>query len=58
MEPVVEWDVAVIAGINTDYVIRGCALPGPGMSLSGGTFLEAPVANCTRSWRGDEPDSH
>jgi ribokinase len=42
MEPVVEWDVVVIGGINTDYLIRGRPLPGPGMSLSGGTFLEAP----------------
>jgi ribokinase len=42
MEPVVEWDVVVIGGINTDYLIRGRPLPGPGMSLSGGTFLGAP----------------
>ena len=42
MEPVVEWDVVVLGGINTDYLIRSRTLPSPGMSLSGGTFLEAP----------------
>jgi ribokinase len=42
MEPVLEWDVVVIGGINTDYLIRGRELPGPGMSLNGRVFLEAP----------------
>jgi ribokinase len=42
MEPVVEWDVVVVGGINTDYLIRGRELPGPGMSLNGSAFLEAP----------------
>jgi ribokinase len=42
MEPTVEWDVVVVGGINTDYLIRGHALPGPGMSLSGSAFLQAP----------------
>jgi hypothetical protein len=35
METVVQWDVVVLGGINTDYLIRGRALPGPGMSLDG-----------------------
>jgi ribokinase len=42
MAPVVEWDVVVVGGINTDYLIRGRELPGPGMSLNGSAFLEAP----------------
>jgi hypothetical protein len=40
VEPIVEWDVVVVGGINTDYLIRGQALPGPGMSLGGDMFLE------------------
>jgi ribokinase len=42
MEPVVEWDVVVVGGINTDYLIRGRRLPRPGTSLNGDVFLEAP----------------
>jgi len=42
MEPLVEWDVVVIGGINSDYLIRGRRLPGPSMSLDGEQFLEAP----------------
>jgi ribokinase len=42
MEPVVEWDVVVIGGINTDYLVRGRALPGPGVSMNADTFLKAP----------------
>jgi ribokinase len=41
-EPARDWDVVVGGGINTDYLIRGPALPGPGMSLGGTVFLEAP----------------
>ena len=42
MKPVVAWDVVVVGGINTDYLIRGQRLPAPGMSLDGEQFLEAP----------------
>lgn len=42
MERAVDWDVVVVGGINTDYLIRGGRLPGPGMSLGGEQFLEAP----------------
>ena len=42
MEPILEWDVVVLGGLNTDYLIRGPQLPGPGMSLEGDVFLEAP----------------
>jgi ribokinase len=42
METVVAWDVVVVGGINTDYLVRGERLPGPGMSLDGEQFLEAP----------------
>jgi len=40
--PVVEWDVVVVGGINSDYVVRGRELPRPGSSLDGHTFLAAP----------------
>jgi len=42
VESIVEWDVVVVGGINADYLIRGQALPGPGMSLGGDMFLAAP----------------
>jgi ribokinase len=42
MEPALEWDVVVLGGINTDCLIRGRRLPGPGMSVSGDVFREAP----------------
>jgi ribokinase len=42
MEPVLDWDVVVVGGINTDYLVRGPQLPGPGMALDGDVFLEAP----------------
>jgi ribokinase len=42
VEPILEWDVVVLGGINTDYLIRGPQLPGPGTSLGGEMFLEAP----------------
>jgi ribokinase len=43
VEPIVEWDVVVVGGLNTDYLIRGHRLPGPGMSVDGERFLEAPA---------------
>jgi ribokinase len=39
MEPATEWDVVVLGGINSDYVVRGHELPGLGMSLDGDVFL-------------------
>jgi ribokinase len=42
MGTVVRCDVVVLGGINTDYLIRGRVLPGPGTSLNGDEFLEAP----------------
>jgi ribokinase len=42
VEPIIEWDVVVIGGINNDYVIRGRDLPRPGMSLDGDVFLASP----------------
>jgi ribokinase len=40
MEPVTEWDVVVIGGAHTDYLVRGKALPAPGTTLNGWEFLE------------------
>lgn len=42
VEPIVEWGVLVLGGINNDYVIRGRNLPGPGTSLDGDVFLAGP----------------
>jgi ribokinase len=42
VEPVIEWDVVVVGGINNDYVVRGHDLPRPGMSLDGDVFLDGP----------------
>ena len=36
------WDVVVVGGINTDYLIRGERLPVPGQSLEGETFFAGP----------------
>ena len=40
MEPVTEWDIVVVGGANTDYLVRGKALPAPGTTLNGREFLE------------------
>jgi ribokinase len=37
-----ELDVVVIGGANTDYLIRGVSLPGPGSTVEGEEFQEAP----------------
>jgi ribokinase len=37
-----EFDVVVIGGVNTDYLIRGAELPGPGSTVDGAEFQEAP----------------
>lgn len=42
------YDVVVVGGINTDYLVRGPRLPQPGETVNGTEFLEAPggkVAN-------------
>jgi ribokinase len=41
MESVLEWDVVVLGGINTDFLVQGPQLPGPGTSLDGFEFLSA-----------------
>jgi ribokinase len=40
--PIADWDVVVLGGVNTDFLVRGTSLPGPGMSLNGTVFTEAP----------------
>lgn len=37
-----KWDVVVLGGINTDYVVRGRVLPGPGQSIIGDEFARGP----------------
>jgi ribokinase len=37
-----KWDVIVIGGANTDFLIRGPKLPAPGETVDGETFLSAP----------------
>ncbi len=36
------WDVAVVGGVNTDYLVRGPRLPKPGETIQGAEFQEAP----------------
>jgi ribokinase len=36
------WDVIVVGGANSDYLVRGDRLPVPGETLEGHTFQEAP----------------
>jgi ribokinase len=36
------WDVVVIGGANTDYLIRGDTLPAAGTTRNGDVFLEGP----------------
>jgi ribokinase len=36
------WDVVVVGGANMDYLVRGLNLPGPGATLQGNEFQEAP----------------
>lgn len=38
----VEWDIVVIGGANTDYVVRGPRLPVAGETVEGEQFLEGP----------------
>lgn len=37
-----KWDVVVIGGINSDYLIRGEALPSRGQTVEGEVFREGP----------------
>jgi ribokinase len=37
-----QWDLVVLGGINTDYTIRGEALPKPGQSVPGDSFFTGP----------------
>jgi len=36
-----EWDVVVVGGANTDYLVQGSALPKPGETIDGETFQTA-----------------
>jgi ribokinase len=35
------WDVVVVGGVNTDYLVRGTRLPEPGETVEGNFFLQA-----------------
>jgi ribokinase len=37
-----QFDVVVVGGINTDYLVKGPRLPRPGETVDGKEFLEAP----------------
>jgi ribokinase len=37
-----DWDVIVVGGVNTDYLIQGASLPGPGETVEGKVFHEGP----------------
>jgi ribokinase len=37
-----KWDLVVLGGINTDFVIKGECLPQPGQTVSGNTFYSGP----------------
>jgi ribokinase len=37
-----KWDVVVIGGANTDYLVQGPSLPRPGETIDGETFQTAP----------------
>ena len=56
--PATQWDVVVIGGANTDYLVRGSMLPQPGETVQGDVFeprtLEAKAR--IRRWqrRGSE----
>src|SRR5918996_1410742 len=61
-----EWDVVVVGGANTDYLVRGPRLPGPGQTVDGELFQEAPggkganqaVAACRLGARGGGAPRH
>jgi ribokinase len=37
-----DWDIVVVGGINSDYLVRGKQLPKSGQTLPGQTFHDAP----------------
>src|SRR5437899_45513 len=37
-----EWDIVVVGGANTDYLVRGSKLPASGETVKGEVFQEAP----------------
>jgi len=37
-----KWDVVVVGGANYDYLVQGPQLPGPGETVQGNEFQEAP----------------
>jgi ribokinase len=42
VEPVIDWDVVVVGGINTDFLARGARLPRAGASLDADEFHSGP----------------
>ena len=42
MDELSEWDVIVVGGANTDYLVRGPNLPAAGETVHGDTFQEGP----------------
>jgi ribokinase len=45
MTRTIEWDVVVVGGVSTDYLVKGQKLPTPGESLQGDLFLEVAGGN-------------
>jgi ribokinase len=41
MADLTQWDVVVVGGANTDYLVRGNNLPRPGETVDGGAFQDA-----------------
>jgi sugar/nucleoside kinase (ribokinase family) len=41
MADLTHWDVVVVGGANTDYLVRGQHLPRPGETIDGDTFQTA-----------------
>jgi ribokinase len=37
-----DWDVVVVGGVNTDYIVRGPKLPKPGQTITGEEFHRLP----------------
>jgi ribokinase len=42
MAQTILWDIVVVGGANTDYLVRGPKLPTPGATVEGDVFQEAP----------------
>src|SRR5688572_27726330 len=40
--PPMDWDVVVVGGANSDHVVFGGALPEPGETVVGDSYLEGP----------------